>query len=114
MSFIRDARDTAASLFYQKALEGLREAHLEKSINGEEIAADFWRKGEDAALDAMKSEFFNLQVRRAFFLAEKAEALTDEEDFSARSTELMEMGTYEIHQILKEIPWVGHPDYDDG
>lgn len=113
MSFTRDARDTAASLYYQKALERLREAHLEKSINGEEIAADHWEKGEDAALEEMKSEFFNLEVRRVFFLAEKADALTDEEDFLARSTELIEMGSYEIHKTLKGIPWVGHPDFDD-
>ena len=113
MSFTRDARDTAASIYYLKALEGLREAHLEKSINGEEIPADYWEKGEDAALEWTKFEFFNLKVRRMFLLAEKAETLTDEEDFAARSTELAEMGTYETHQILKGIPWVGHPDYDD-
>ena len=113
MSFIRDARDTAASIYYLKALEGLRDNHLEKSIDDEDIPADYWEKGEEAALEWTKVEFFNLKARRIFFLPEKAEALTDEEDFAARSTELAEMGIYETHRILKGIPWVGHPDYDD-
>jgi hypothetical protein len=113
MSFARDARDTAASLYYVKALEGLREAHLEKSINGDEIPADYWEAGEDAALEWMKWEYFNLEVRRAFLPPERAESMTDEEDFGARSTELAEMAGYETHQILKGIPWVGHPEYED-
>jgi len=113
MSFARDARDTAASLYYVKALEGLREAHLEKSINGEEITADYWEKGEEAALEWMKHEYFNREARRAFFLPEKAESMTDEEDFATRSTELAEMASYETHTILKGLPWVGHPDYED-
>jgi len=113
MSFISDARDTAASIYYLKALEGLRENHLERSINGEELPVDFWEKGEDASLEWTKVEFFTLKARQIFFLPGKAEALTDEEDFAARSTELAEMGIYESHRILKGIPWVGHPDYDD-
>lgn len=113
MSFTRDARDTAASIYYLKALEGLREAHLKNSIDGEEIPADFWEEGEEAALEWTKAEFFNLKARQLFLSPEKAESVSDEEDFAARSTEIAEMGSYETHLILRGIPWVGHPDYDD-
>lgn len=112
MSLTRDARDHAAVIYYLKALEGLREAHLEKSIDGVEIPPDFWEKGEDAAVEWTKWEYFNLEVRRVFLHPDEAETLTDEEDFAARSTELAEMGAYETHRTLKGIPWVGHPDFE--
>ncbi|MFH1764449.1 MAG: hypothetical protein ABIF09_09680 [Gemmatimonadota bacterium] len=111
MSFTRDARDTASSFFYLKALEGLRESHLERAVNGEEIPADYWEKGEEDAVVKTKREFFTIEVRRIFLTPEKAEALTDEQDFEARSTELSEMGMFETHRALVRIPWVGHPDY---
>lgn len=113
MSFTSDARDTAASIYYLKALEGLREAHLRQSIDGDDIPPDFWERGEQAALDWTKFEYFNPTVRQFFLPPGKANSLTDEEDFAGRSTQLAEMGTYETHRILKGIPWVGQPEYDD-
>jgi len=112
MSMISDLRDTASSLYYLKALEALRERHLEMSLREEEVPADYWEKGEAEALAATKREFFNSRARRIFF-PEEAEDRTDDEDFRSRSTEMMEMGMLETHRILTGIPWVGHPDYQD-
>jgi len=112
MSMSRDARDTASSFYYQRALEALRERHLERSLAGEELPPDYWERGEAEAMEATRREFFNLKARR-IFMPDGAEQMSDEEDFRARSTELMEMGMLETHRILTRIPWVGHPDYQD-
>ncbi len=113
MSFTRDARDTASSFYYLKALDGLREAYIEKAINGDDLPEDFWERGEAEAVRLTKQEYFCLETRKIFLLSEKADALTDEEDFELRSSELSEMGMYESHRALVRIPWVGHPDFED-
>lgn len=112
MSVSRDARDTASALYYQKALEALRERHLARSLDGETLPSDFWDRGEAEALEATKREFFNLKARQ-IFLPDRADSMTDDEDFRARATELMELGALETHRVLREIPWVGHPDHED-
>ncbi len=113
MSMTRDARDTASSFFYLKALEALREAHLDRATRGEELPAGYWEKGEEEAIQRTRQEFFTLEVRRLFLAPERAETLSDDEDFGLRSTELAEMATFETHRILAGIPWVGHPEYTD-
>ena len=113
MSMTRDARDTASSFFYLKSLEELRESHLERAIGGEILPSDYWEKGEENAIVQTRKEFFAVEVRRIFLTPEKAQTLTDDQDFEARSTVLAEMGMYEAHRALVRIPWVGHPDYAD-
>lgn len=113
MSMLRDARDAASTLFYLERLNDLRDAHLERSLRGEVLPPEFLDLGESDALAKMKAEFYCLEVRRLFLGTVKADAMTDAEDFSARSSVLAEFGVLQAHRILAGIPWVGHPDYQD-
>jgi hypothetical protein len=113
MSIMRDGRDTAASLFYLKCLDGLREEHLRRAARGEAIPPDFLPHGETQALERTKRECFTLLQRALFLPQEKVGTLTDDQDFDARSTRLVEMGMLESHRALTRIPWAGHPDHSD-
>jgi hypothetical protein len=113
MSIMRDGRDTAASLFYLKCLDGLREEHLQRAARGESIPADFLAQGEVKALERTKRECFTRLQRALFLPPDKVGTLTDDQDFEARSTRLVEMGMLESHRALTKIPWAGHPEYRD-
>ena len=113
MSIMRDGRDTAASLFYLEQLNRLREEHLERVLRGETVPPDFWQQGEARVLEQTKREFFNRRLRDLFLAPAQAAALSDDQDFAARSTGLVEMGMLESHRALAKIPWVGHPDFGD-
>jgi hypothetical protein len=113
MSIMRDGRDTAASLFYLKCLDELREEHLRRAARGEAIPADFLTQGEARALERMKQECFTRLQRALCMPPDKAAALTNDQDFDARSTRLVEMGMLESHRALTRIPWAGHPEYHD-
>jgi len=113
MSIMRDGRDTAASLFYLKCLDGLREEHLQRAARGESIPADFFPQGEARALERTKRECFTKLQRALFLPPDKIGTLTDDQDFEARSTRLVEMGMLESHRALTKIPWAGQPEYRD-
>lgn len=113
MSIMRDGRDTAASLFYLKCLDGVREEHLQRAARGEAIPPDFLAQGEIKSLERTKRECFTRLQRDLVMPPAQAAALTDEQDFEARSTRLVEMGMLESHRALTKIPWAGHPDYRD-
>ncbi len=113
MSMTRDARDTAASLYYLELLHYLRDTHLERVTRGQRVSADYWTRGEVAALEETRRQFYDAATRRMVLSPEKARALNDVQDFEARSTKLVEMAMLETHRILARIPWVGHPDYRD-
>ncbi len=113
MSMTRDARDTMASLFYLERLDAVREIQLERGIQGEILPEDFFIRGERAALQETKKEYFTRIQRDIFLKPEKASELTDDQDFDARSTKLVEMAMLESHRTIVKIPWVGHPEYGD-
>jgi hypothetical protein len=110
---IRDGRDTAASLHYLELLQYLRDAHLDRVSRGQSVSPDFWMRGEAAALNETRRQFYDAATRRMLLAPEKARSLTDAQDFEARSTKMVEMAMLETHRILARIPWVGHPDYRD-
>jgi hypothetical protein len=113
MSMTRDARDTAASFYYLELLQYLRDRHLERAARGQTIAPDYWTRGEAAALEEIRRQFYDADTRRIFMAPDKAAALNDAQDFEARSTKMVEMAMLETHRLLVQIPWVGHPDYRD-
>ena len=113
MSMTRDARDTAASLYYLELLQYLRDTHLDQVGRGRRVSPDYWNRGEAAALEETRRQFYDAATRRIFLSPEKARALNDVQDFEARSTKMVEMAMLETHRLLARIPWVGHPDYRD-
>ena len=110
---ISDARDIAAVIDFGRRLQELREMHLKRVIAGEKVPPDFWQKGEQGALEYVKRRYFSLKNRLNFMPKEKAEAVSDAQDFESRSSKLTEALTLESHKKLVAVPYVGHPDYKD-
>jgi hypothetical protein len=113
MSIARDGRDTSASLYYLECLDRLREQHLERSLRGEALPENYWKLGEADALARTRRLHFTAAIRSMIMPPEKAAAMSDEQDFEARTTKLVEMGMLESHRALVRIPWVGQKEYAD-
>ena len=113
MSLLRMARDLDASFYYGRRLEVLRERHLERSLNGEQLSKEYWEAGEREVLELTRREYFNSTARDLFFPPGTADSVSDDEDFAQRSTQLAEAMALDAHRALAAIPWVGHANFDD-
>jgi hypothetical protein len=113
MSFARDARDTAASLFYLKCLDELRGQFLDRATRGEKFSPHYWAQGEARAIERVKREYFTTRLRALFMPSEKAATVDDAQDFELRNTRLIEAGMLDSHRKLVAIPWVGQPEFVD-
>jgi hypothetical protein len=113
MSFARHGRDTAASLYYLKCLDELREEHLRLSIDGKKVSPHFFVQGEARALERTRHEYFTRAQRNLIMPPATAQSTTDTQDFETRTTRLIEAGMLESHRKLAAIPWVGQSEFTD-
>ena len=113
MSFARDARDTAASLYYLQCLDELRGQFLDRASRGEKFSPHYWAQGEARAIERVKHDYFTRRLRAMFMPPEQAAALDDAQDFEMRNTQLIETGMLDSHRKLVAIPWVGQPEFAD-
>jgi hypothetical protein len=105
-------RDLMAVFFYEAALGHLRELHLRERLEGYTPGPGFWKEGEKEAWQEMKRRYYGKEARE--YLGDAVEPGTDDAtDFENRTQKLTEIGIVMTHGILKEIPYVGHPEYRD-
>lgn len=96
-------RDTAAMFYLDTRLGALREAHVERVLEGESPPESFFPEGEGRVLEEVEARFY----------AGAAEESVGG-SFQDHSQKLVEYGVRWAHEILKGLPFVGQPEYRDG
>ena len=110
---ITDARDIASVIDYGVRLQELREEQLRRLLAGKALPGNFWSAGEAAAINSVKTRYFNLKMRMSIMASDKAKAINDAHDYESRCTQLAEGVTLETHHKLVAIPCVGQNEYKD-
>jgi len=106
------ARDTIAFLFLEQRLRHLREEYLALALDGKLPDDDFYSRGEQNITTKMKQRYYSRDAR-IMINPDKADELTDEEDFEQRTQKLGEQAVIMTHERLKSIGFVGQPGRDD-
>ena len=105
-----EARDMIALMQLELELSQLRESYME-NVFGKGIlpSAEKWALHEQAARKRIRERFYSDDVRQS---VKPNEPLSDEEDFDSRiQKDLTEPTLWWTHDMLKNIPFHGHPDY---
>src|ERR1043165_9698392 len=97
---INDARDIASVIAYGLRLQELREQHLLRIVSGLKVTPQFFPNGEALALEDTRLGYFTLKNRLKFLPREKAEAVTDAQDYESRCTKLTEALALESHKKI--------------
>lgn len=95
-------RDTAAMFFLDTRLAALREAYVDRVLAGETPPETFWRDGERRVLEEVEHRFYTGEVQASLGGT-----------FDEHSQKLVEHGVRLAHETLREIPFVGQPEYRD-
>lgn len=106
---LAEGRDVMAVLFLEARLSELREAYLERALEGQPPDPGFWSEGEGAIRDELQRRFYNRDLRTV--VKPDDASMSDEEDFDERTQKLTEHALFETHRRLAAIPYHGHPDY---
>ncbi|HVP47641.1 MAG TPA: hypothetical protein VMT32_13695 [Bryobacteraceae bacterium] len=102
-------RDASALIYLDRLLGELREEFLAAAMKGEIPGPAFWETGERRAFAEMRSKFFSRDAR-AFWRPKEID-IPDVEDFASRTQRHGERALAMTHRKLKNLPYVGHPDY---
>lgn len=105
-----EIRNTEALFYLIHELSDLRASFIQFGLERDALPSDDkWQKLEQEIKDDMRQRYFKQSVTDALYPDQKMSA---EEDFETRTTRLTADPTAWItHDILKSIPFHGHPDY---
>jgi hypothetical protein len=104
---LAEARDVLAVMYMERQLGILREAHMARTLAGDVLLPDFIERGEQDIRNAMLNRFYNERVRQS--LGPEHPQGTDQEDFEARTQEILEFVIHMTHRRLASLPFVGQP-----
>lgn len=106
---LAEGRDVMAVLFLEDRLSSLREACLERALDGDPPDRAFLRRGEREIVEELQRRFYNRELRE--IVKPEEASISDDEDFDERTQTLAERALFESHRRLARIPYHGHPDY---
>jgi hypothetical protein len=104
---LAEARDVLAVMYMERQLGILREAYIARTLAGDVLPPDFIEKGEQEIRNAMLNRFYNERVRQS--LGPEHPQGTDQEDYEARTQEVLEFVIQMTHRRLAALPFVGQP-----
>jgi len=108
--FAAATRDLMAVFFYEGALGNLRTLYLQEALDGYTPGPDYWEGGEREAFEEMRRRYYGAGAGRYLGSAAGGD---EANDFEKRTQRLAEAALTMTHEILKDIPHVGHPDFND-
>ncbi|MBL7977066.1 MAG: hypothetical protein JNN12_01910 [Bacteroidetes Order II. Incertae sedis bacterium] len=107
---LAEARNMAALFFLDHELSDLRASFMQFALErGVLPPPDKWEKLENEVIQGVKKQYFNQEVTNALFPEKN---MTAHEDYEKRTTkDSGEATLWHSHELLKNIPFHGHPDY---
>jgi hypothetical protein len=126
--FIEAGRDIAAMFALDERLSHLREEYIELVLSGRNPGDDFWPEHEATIVNEIKHRFFSSSIESGSKSSDPVEAalnssLTSSKQdisnndiyrlhgFDLHSQKLLEHAIWMIHEITKQIPYLGQKEY---
>jgi len=103
------AQDILAVFYLEKKLSILREDYMARTINGESLGPDFYKKGETKIETEIIQRFYN-QESRHVLAPLKQPSISNAEDYEGRTQKVFENATIMSHRLLAAIPFVGEAE----
>lgn len=112
MSILGYTRDTLAVIALEKRFGLLREAYMRRTIDTGLPDEAYMSGEEQRILETVKQSYYTPEAGRLVD-PEASEPLSATDQYENRGTELAEDAVIMCHRMLADIPFVGHPDWNE-
>jgi hypothetical protein len=109
MSIMSSLRDTAASLAFDRALQGVRDLQIQRLLDGRPMGGDELREAEKSAVLGVARHFYNDDTALAMGLAAQAGERDHKRDYAGRAQAPADQATLFTHRLICALPVVGDP-----